>query len=208
MTKGDKHNRLVALQKIDKRYWLFSCDCGNKKKIYEYNVRRGFTKSCGCYAQECRTRHGMSKTKLYGVYCGILSRCNDKGHGSYAGYGGRGIECKFNDFKDFHDYVSLLPYFDKVEAERLSINRIDNDGNYERGNLEWASGRKQEINKRLSKNNTSGYEGVSFCKANNRWYATLSVKNKNPYVGCYKTKQEAIAARKKAEQEYRSTIEY
>lgn len=209
MEKGDKYGRLVATDQIDRRYWMFQCDCGNKKKIYEYNVRRGFTKSCGCYAQESRTKHDMSKTKLYNVYCGILSRCNDKGHGSYSRYGGRGIKSDFKNYEDFYNYVSLLPHFEKVETERLTINRINNDKNYTKGNIEWATYRRQEANKRLSKNNTSGYEGVSFSKTRNRWCARMEIKGKtNPGLGYFMTKNEAVLARKKAEQEYRSTISY
>lgn len=210
---GERYGRLVGLKCVGSSkghtVWLWKCDCGNTKEIPLVNVRMGYTKSCGCYAQECRTKHGMSKTKLYSVYSGILGRCNDKKHGSYARYGGRGIKCTFKDFEDFYNHVSLLPHFDKVEIERLTVNRIDNDGNYEKGNIEWSTYRKQEINKRLSKNNTSGYEGVSFSKIKNRWCARMEVKGKkNPGLGYFKTKEEAIAARKKAEQEYRSTILY
>lgn len=209
MKKGDRFARLTAVEKVGGRYWIFKCDCGNKKKINSYNVKRGLTKSCSCYAQECRTKHGMSKTKLYAVYCGILSRCNDERHGSYERYGGRGIKCKFENFEEFYDHVSSLPRFDKVESERLTVNRIDNNGNYEKGNLEWSTYRKQETNKRLSKNNTSGYEGVSFSKIKNKWCARMEIKGrKNPGLGYFKTKQEAVEARKKAEQEYRSTILY
>lgn len=209
---GERYGRLVGVKTTASHnghtLWLWQCDCGNKKKIPLVNVRMGYTKSCGCLNLERVTKHGLSKHWLYSTYCGIKGRCNNTNYKRYKDYGGRGVKCSFQSFQEFYLYVTKLENYNKVKEQGLTINRINNDGNYEKGNLEWSTQSKQEANKRLSKNNTSGYEGVSFCKRNSRWYAMLAVKGRNPYIGCYKTKDEAIGARKKAEQKYRSTIKY
>lgn len=211
--KGERYGRLVGIKCMGSQKghttWLWRCDCGNEKEINLVNVRRGLVKSCGCYAQECRTKHGLSTHWLYTTYRSILGRCNNKNYLRYVDYGGRGISCCFNSFDEFYAYVTQLPNYAIAQKKKLTINRIDNNGNYETGNLEWASQARQEANKRMNKNNTSGCKGVSFYKRDDRWVARLSINGvKNPVLGYFKTKEEAIEVRKKAEQEYRSTILY
>jgi len=205
---GVKYGRLTGVKSTENRKWLWKCDCGSTKEINLTNVRMGYTRSCGCLNLERITIHGKSDHWLYSTYCGIKARCSNTTYKRFPDYGGRGIKCEFDTFECFYNYVSKLPNFKKVKKEKLSINRIDNDGNYAVGNLEWSSQRKQEANKRISKNNTSGVEGVSFCKRNKRWYAMLAIQGTNPYLGCFKTKEEAIEVRQKAESKYREGIAY
>lgn len=97
------------------------------------------------------TTHGMSEMPLYNVWRGMRSRCFLKTSKSYKNYGGRGIkvcdEWKEN-FQAFYDYVSQLPHF---EEKGYSLDRIDNDGNYEPDNVKWSTRKEQANNRRTSK---------------------------------------------------------
>lgn len=158
--KGQRFGRLVVLEQDgrDKNRnikWKCRCDCGNIKTVLSGHLVSGRTKSCGCYMNEARiinnTTHGMSKTPLYNAWRGMLSRCLLKTSMSYKNYGGRGItvcdEWK-DDFQSFYDYVSQLPHFGE---KGYSLDRINNNGNYEPGNVKWSTRKEQANNRRTSK---------------------------------------------------------
>lgn len=148
---GKKFNKLTAIKivRIDKNgaEWLCKCDCGNEIIVNGSRLKNGRIKSCGCFNPN-RT-HGMKHTRLYGIWHGIKTRCfntNDKG---YKYYGGRGItmcpEWK-DDFMAFHDWA-----FDNGYKEGLSIDRINNNGNYEPSNCRWADNITQQNNRRANR---------------------------------------------------------
>lgn len=93
-------------------------------------------------------KHGFSKSKdfekrsLYRCFMNILSRCNNTKHPRYYDYGGRGIECHFENFEAFAREAGFRPSPDH------SIDRIDNEGNYEPGNIRWATATQQIKNRR------------------------------------------------------------
>lgn len=135
--------------------WTCQCDCGNiTKPVSGYNLRSGQTKSCGCLISEsvsmAHKKHGKCNTKLYYVWRSMKNRCYYEKHKNYKNYGGRGItvceEWK-NNFEAFHSYVSQLPHFGE---EGRSLDRIDNDGNYEPGNVRWATMKEQLANRRIN----------------------------------------------------------
>jgi len=136
---------------------LFQCPyCPNRFETYVAAVTRKtqFTKSCGCYqkkrASEAKTTHGLSKTNLHKVWKSIKHRCYNKKAWAYKWYGARGIIiCKewHDNFKAFYDYVSQLPGFGE---SGLSLDRIDNNGNYEPGNLRFATHKQQMNNTRIT----------------------------------------------------------
>ena len=145
--KGDKYGRLTAIRFDHKRRshqcWLFRCDCGNKKVIEVAKVKSGHTKSCGCLQQEKMTTHGMTYSKEYNSWVGMKQRCLNKNHSSYKDYGGRGITiCKrWLKFENFFADMGEKP-------EGTSIDRIDNNGNYEPSNCKWATQKQQNNNMR------------------------------------------------------------
>jgi len=128
-------------------------------------------------------------TKLIRCYSEAKRRCTKTNHTQYPEYGGRGIQFKFNSFDEFKKAIGP-----KLN-DSFSIDRIDNDGHYELGNVRWATRTQQARNKRKYKSNSSGISGVSFDSKMNRW---VSQHNRVIY---YRGKDffEACCARKTAE---------
>lgn len=85
-----------------------------------------------------------NKSKEWKCYKGILSRCNDNNSTGYEHYGGRGIQCKFNSFEEFLAEIGLAP------GKEYSVDRINNNGHYEKGNVRWATNKEQARNKRTN----------------------------------------------------------
>ena len=142
-----KYGRLIIVEER-KNKLLCLCDCGNTKEIYKYDVLSGRTKSCGCLQRErtskANTKHGKHNNRLYNIWCGMKQRCYYKNHVRYSRYGGRGITvCDewVNSFKAFYNWAIENGY-----KEGLSIDRIDNDGNYEPCNCRWVDYKTQYEN--------------------------------------------------------------
>lgn len=143
-----------------RRYWLCKCSCGNVKSVREDHVLDGKVISCGCHKDKNtadRMRiHGKSQTPIYRIYKHIYGRCYCKTDKRYKDYGGRGItvceEWK-NDFLSFYEWAIKNGY-----EKHLTIDRIDNDGNYSPDNCRWVSLYVQANNKR--NNHFIEYAGI------------------------------------------------
>lgn len=163
---GMKFGRLTVL-KIDegrsgrKTFWICQCDCGNIKSVRSDSLQSGGIKSCGCLKRKTDAenmakahKHKLSKTPLYNVWQNMKSRCYNENDTRFADWGGRGI-CVCDewrhDFMAFYDWAVTHGY-----SEGLTIDRIDNDGNYCPENCRWATQEQQSRNRRSNINITIG----------------------------------------------------
>lgn len=167
-----------------KRYGIYKCSCGNEFKTMTESVRVGKTVSCGCYNKQKSTIHGLRHHRIYKIWDGIKQRCFNKNNCNYFKYGEVGITiCNEwrEDFLNFYNWSLQNGYKDN-----LSIDRINNDGNYEPNNCRWTTRETQQRNQRkIRSNNTSGYRGVYWNKVVKGWVARITVSNKMIHIGTF-----------------------
>jgi len=151
---GQKFGSLTAIRRLplsDKNRhsrWLFMCDCGQELSSLLTNVSTGKTVSCGCYGRAISTSHGMCRTLEYSTWASIKERCQNPNSKDYHRYGGAGISLYqewADSFSSFYAYVGPKPSLGH------SIDRINVYGNYEPGNVRWATLSQQARNKRKSR---------------------------------------------------------
>lgn len=127
------------------------CDCGTENVVSAGKLRRRLIDSCGCaqreIAGEVHTTHGLSKDPLYGTWKMMRARCQVPTTKQYADYGGRGIRvCE--QWEDVSVFLADIARVLGMRPEGCTLDRIDNDGNYEPGNVRWASREQQVANRR------------------------------------------------------------
>lgn len=156
---GMRFNRLVAAEYFGSRHreamWKCVCDCGNVSVVSASKLRSGATKSCGCLRSEVTgaltLSHGQSgraSSPEYRAWKSMRIRCLCRTSMSYASYGGRGITiCDdwLGSFEAFLADMGLRP------SPQHSLDRINNDGNYEPANCRWATKSVQSFNRRSVK---------------------------------------------------------
>jgi hypothetical protein len=213
---GKRFGRLLVIERAENYIqpnggmvtrWKCKCDCGKTKIVNTASLKRGKTKSCGCLvAEKCRetmTKHGRTNSRLYGIWKNMRERCNNPNRERYKDWGGRGIRIcdEWNDFKTFYEWGMSNGYDETAPRGKCTLDRINNDGNYEPGNCRWANMVEQNRNQRLDSRNESGCAGVYWDKRNKRWAARISIS-----LGDFKNVNDAVVARKAAEEKYYSLM--
>lgn len=146
----------------------------------------------------------MTKTPEYRAWQQMKNRCNNQADPKYPHWGGRGIAvCKEweSSFVAFYEHIGPKP------GESYSVDRIDNDGNYEPGNVRWATKKEQAANRRKTKlsgrvlrgDNKAGITGVRYRKEHGTWRAHLFVGGNKKNLGTHYSLLDACCARKSAE---------
>lgn len=140
-------------------------------------------------------KHGMSRTRMHNKWWGMIQRCYNSNIHNYKNYGDRGITVCYewkDDFKVYYKHVISLP---NAMEFGYSLDRIDNDGNYEPENMRWATIFQQASNKSLRADNKSGYAGVRYRKHLDKWVATITHNKKRITIGHYTTRKLAVNSR-------------
>lgn len=152
---GKTFGRLYAQSSFRKNGFLYIhciCCCGNEKDVRSDSLFNGRTISCGCYhidvVTDLKRKHGMSNKNIYNVWASMIQRCENENDKHFKYYGGRGIKVcpEWHDFEVFYNWAINNGYL-----ENLTLDRINNDGNYEPCNCRWVSKKVQANNTRRNR---------------------------------------------------------
>lgn len=133
-------------------YWNCQCDCGTYRHASSGNLARGDIVSCGCFGRTWavtgKRTHGLAKTPEYNVWGRMVQRCTNSNARDWGRYGGRGISVCAQWRESFEAFISDMG---PRPTKEHTLDRINNDGNYEPSNCRWATRREQSVNKRTTR---------------------------------------------------------
>lgn len=199
---GQRFGRLIALKHLNPNkwgsiLWECKCDCGKTHTVSSGHLVQGKSKSCGCYCSDVRRKmlekHGITtggKPRTFIIWNGMKGRCLYPKSTSYKSYGGRGISIcqEWLNFENFHNWAISNGY-----ADDLTIDRIDNDGNYEPNNCRWIRSLENKKRQRkmrfitinqITKNVTSWCKELKISKATAYKHLNVSDQDFINFVLC------------------------
>jgi hypothetical protein len=152
---GNRFGRWLVLDATERSAVTVRCDCGTESRVPASNLVGGLSRSCGCLKAEMtsarRRTHGVPRSDYrYTLWLSLMGKCYRKSHRDYRYYGGRGIRVH----EPWHDAATFFADLGRLlgpRPEGLTLDRIDNDGHYEPGNLRWATRLEQTQNRRVSR---------------------------------------------------------
>lgn len=173
---GNRYHSLTVIKVVGikrypsctKRLWECRCDCGNTIITPMGPLKNGRTKSCGCLMKRNRyivgRKHGMSDSRLFRIWANMLSRCTNPNTSYYKRYGGRGIKV-CDEWNGEDGSTNFINWALKNGYEhRLTLDRINNNGNYEPSNCRWITNKAQQRNKSTNKLLTLNGETHCVCE--------------------------------------------
>lgn len=175
---GQKFGRLVVIERGPDRVgrrgvanWACLCDCGRSLHVPGGALTSANTRSCGCIRIELITTHGNSKHPLYNTWRNMIRRCHDEGNKLYRYYGARGISVcnEWHGADGFRRFVEDMG----PKPVGLTLERVNNDGQYSKGNCRWETYTTQERNRRSNRLIT--YEGKTACLS--EWAAAFGISH-------------------------------
>jgi len=191
---GERFGRLTVLRHEPGARCYCQCSCGAFVSASRCHLKDRRTSSCGCLQRELSSKrhlkHGHTrngKTPEYRSWKSMWWRTRTKSGRTYRDYGSRGITVcdRWRDFENFLSDMGPRP-------AGKTIDRINNDGNYEPGNCRWATNRQQRENVRIPRNNKSGHVGVYLSKG--KWWAQVRCQGKTLLCKAHARKEDAIRA--------------
>lgn len=192
---GQRFGKLTVIEQagrnaLKKVLWKCVCDCGKETIAVSGSLVTGNTTSCGCIVPNFK--HGGWKNPSYNSWRAMIRRCTNPQAKDYKRYGAKGITV----FQEWMDYAAFRDAMGEPTGSE-TLDRIDPTGNYEPGNVRWASPTVQARNIKIPKNSKTGVTGVLF--HNNKFYASITVQKKKYYSKICLSIEEAAAARKELE---------
>ncbi len=186
---GLKFGRLTVLKR-DTEYtkkdskWICQCECGTIKSIMALSIKSGTTKSCGCgrkeWASHRATTHGLTKSPEHRTWGSMIQRCENINHHAYMNYGGRGISiCK----RWRESFLNFLADMGARPSISHSIDRINNNGNYEPSNCRWATEQEQKSNRSDNRFITFRGETMTISDLAKKHGITYNILNKRISAG-------------------------
>lgn len=179
--------------KEKKHYYLCKCPkCNNTFRVEKYNAIQKKSNRCyNCSYDGINSTHKKRFHPLYSTWIDMVQRCENKKSKAFKWYGARGIGIS-KGIRDINDFIKYVEKLENCLKDGYTLDRIDTNRNYEKGNLRFSTQSTQTRNtRRIHSHNTSGFRGVNFRKDRNKYRAYITINQKYVTLGSFTCKYQA-----------------